>query len=111
VWEQGWLKLLVKLTSRAGDIHSTWDISFTIFYPFHDARWFAALGTIRALGSVHNFFTISRFGDLSHDQFSPAKINAVARSGSGAEKAETLDAEMIVEPLRTFYNRLSFTRR
>ncbi|HEV2990594.1 MAG TPA: hypothetical protein VG759_19315, partial [Candidatus Angelobacter sp.] len=56
---------------------------------------------------VHNFFTISRFGDLSHDQFL-LQILMRSRSGSEAEKAETLDAETIVEPLCTFYNSLSF---
>ena len=60
------LKLFVKLASRARYIDSAGDVPLAIFHPLYDARGLAALGTVRALGSVHHFFTICRLGDLGH---------------------------------------------
>ena len=52
------LKLLVKLTRRAGNENPPGDAPLAVFHPLHDARGFDALGTVRALGGVHDFLAI-----------------------------------------------------
>jgi hypothetical protein len=42
----GYLKLFVKVASRAGDIDSAWNAALTIFHPLYDAGRFVALGTV-----------------------------------------------------------------
>ena len=61
------LQLLEKLTCRAGYINPTRYAALAIFHALHDARRFAALGTIRALARIHHFLTVRRFSDLSTD--------------------------------------------
>ena len=73
-WHPQLLELLVKLAGRARDINTAGNIPFAIFHALYDAGGFAALGTVRALGGIHHFFAIRRFGDLSHGSYSPAKV-------------------------------------
>jgi hypothetical protein len=61
------LELLVELASGAGDVHSARHAAFSIFDTLHNASRLGALGTIRALGGVHLFFTVARFRNLCHD--------------------------------------------
>src|SRR6185437_6066094 len=61
------LELLVELASGAGDVHSARHAAFPILDALHNACRLGALGTIRALGGVHLFFTIARFRNLCHD--------------------------------------------
>jgi hypothetical protein len=58
------LELLEELTRRARNINPAGDVAFAIFHPLHNARGLAALGAIRALGSVHDLLTVSCFCDL-----------------------------------------------
>jgi hypothetical protein len=68
------LQLLEKITRRARNINSAWDAAFAVFDPLHDARGLAALGAIRALGSVHDLLAVRGFCDFGaycHDLMSP----------------------------------------
>ena len=53
------LQLLEKLTSRARDINPAWDAPLAVFHSLYNPRWLAALGAIRALGSIHDLLAVS----------------------------------------------------
>ena len=56
----------MEFASRAGNINPAAGAALIVFYAFHDARGFAALGAIGALGRVHLFFAICCLGNLGH---------------------------------------------
>jgi hypothetical protein len=62
-----WLEFLVEFTARAGNKDSAGGVALAVLYSLHDPGRFAAFGAIGALGSVHYFLAVRRFGDLSHD--------------------------------------------
>jgi hypothetical protein len=61
------LQLLVEFAARAGNKDAAWCIALTVFYALYDTRRLAAFRAIGALGSIHDFLAVCRFGDLSHD--------------------------------------------
>jgi hypothetical protein len=60
------LKLLVEFAGRARDKNPAGDAAFAVFDALRDASGFAALGTVSALSSVHNFLAICGLGNLGH---------------------------------------------
>src|ERR1700680_2326467 len=59
-------QLLEKLTRRARNKHSAGHSALAVLHSLHNAGRLAALRTIRALGSVHHFFTICCLCNLGH---------------------------------------------
>jgi hypothetical protein len=57
----------VEFAARAGNKDSARGIAFAVFYALHDPSRLAAFRAIGALGGVHDFLAVCRFGDLSHD--------------------------------------------
>ena len=60
------LKLLVKITGRAGDVNASGNSALPILYSFHNASCLVAFGTLNALGSVHHLRTVGGFGYFCH---------------------------------------------
>jgi hypothetical protein len=58
------LQLLEEFARGARDINPARDVAFAIFNAFDDACGLAALGTIRALGGIHDLFAVGCFCDL-----------------------------------------------
>jgi hypothetical protein len=57
----------VEFTTGAGNEDAAGSVAFAVFHPFYDPGRLAAFGAIGALGGVHYFLAVRRFGDLSHD--------------------------------------------
>ena len=60
------LQFFEEFASGARDIDAAGDVAVPVLNAFYDARRFATLRAIRALGSVHHFLAISGLGDLGH---------------------------------------------
>jgi hypothetical protein len=84
------LQLLVELTRRARDKDPASDASFTVFNPLRDARRFAALGTIRALGGVHFLLAIGCFCDLGHFSLLRPPSGSILPLGRGPRSDKNL---------------------
>jgi hypothetical protein len=65
------LELLEEIACRAGDVHSAWRAALTVLDTLHDAGRFGALGTIRALVSIHDLLTVAGLGNFRHNACSP----------------------------------------
>src|SRR5579859_8014822 len=80
-----YLKFLVELTSRAGDIHSAGYASLAVLHTLDDARRLVALGVVGGLRRVHCFLAITCFGNFGHGSgASPLKIvSAHTRNARG----------------------------
>jgi hypothetical protein len=57
----------VEFAARAGNKDSARSVAFAVFYAFYDPGRLAAFRAIGALGGVHDFLAVRRFGDFSHD--------------------------------------------
>jgi len=60
------LEFLVEFTAGAGNKDAAGNVALTVFHSLYDPGGLAALGAIGALGGVHYFLAVRRFGDLSH---------------------------------------------
>jgi hypothetical protein len=60
------LEFFVEFATGAGNKNSAGGIALTVFHAFHNPGRLAAFGAIGALGCVHYFLAVRRFGDLSH---------------------------------------------
>ncbi len=56
----------MEFTAGAGNKDAARNVAFAVFHAFYDPGGLAALGAIGALGGVHYFLAVRRFGDLSH---------------------------------------------
>jgi hypothetical protein len=61
------LELFVEFAARAGNKDSPGGVALAVFDAFYDPGRLAAFGAIGALGGIHNFLAVCRFGNLSHD--------------------------------------------
>ena len=57
-------EFLEELACRARDVNPARDAAFAVFHPLNNARGLAALGTIRALGGVHDLLAVRCLCDL-----------------------------------------------
>jgi hypothetical protein len=57
----------MEFAARAGNKDSAGGIAFAVLHALYDPGRLAAFRAIGALGGVHDFFAVCRFGDLSHD--------------------------------------------
>ena len=87
-----WLELFVEFAARAGNEDSAGGIAFAIFHTLYNPGRLAAFRAIGALGGVHDFLAVCRFGDLSHDSifswmsgFRGLKVGG-GKCGGGARK-------------------------
>ena len=65
------LEFLEEIARRAGDINSARNTALTVLHALHNASWFGALRTIRALVSIHDLLTVAGLGNLRHNSSSP----------------------------------------
>jgi hypothetical protein len=57
----------VEFAARAGNKDSAGRIAFAVFHALYNPGRLAAFRAIGALGGVHDFLAVCRFGNLSHD--------------------------------------------
>jgi hypothetical protein len=60
------LEFLEKFTARAGNKDSAGSVTLTVFHALYNPGRLAAFRAISALGCVHDFLAVGRFGNLSH---------------------------------------------
>jgi hypothetical protein len=61
------LELLVEFAAGAGNKDASGNVAFAVLHALHDPCGLAALGTVGALGGVHDLLAVRRFGDFCHD--------------------------------------------
>jgi hypothetical protein len=61
------LEFFVEFASRAGNKDSAGGVAFAVFHALYNPGRLAAFRAIGALGGIHNFLAVCRFGNLSHD--------------------------------------------
>ena len=77
----------MEFAARAGNKDAAWCIALTVFYALYDTRRLAAFRAIGALGSVHDFLAVCRFGNLSHDSIFSWNVGFSAALKSAAANA------------------------
>jgi hypothetical protein len=81
------LELLVKFAAGAGNKDSAGGVAFPVFHALYDSGRLAAFRAIGALGGIHDFLAVCRFGNLSHDSIFSWDVGFSAALKSAAANA------------------------
>src|SRR6185312_6878759 len=81
------LEFFVEFAAGAGNKDSAGGVAFTVFDALYDSGRLAAFRAICALGSIHDFLAVCRFGDLSHDSIFSWNVGFSAALKSAAAHA------------------------
>ena len=89
------LQLLVKFTRRARDENASGNTTLAILHALDDARRLAALGAIRALGSIHHLLAVCCFCDLG--TYCHGSVLLISRMCAASPRisAETVDRNLL----------------
>jgi hypothetical protein len=81
------LEFLEEFAAGAGNEDSAGGVAFAVFHALYDPGRLAAFRAISALGGIHDFLAVCRFGNLSHDSIFSWDVGFSAALKSAAANA------------------------
>jgi hypothetical protein len=99
----------VEFAAGAGNKDSARGIAFAVFHTLYDSGRLAAFGAICALGGVHDFLAVCRFGDLSHDSIFSWDVGFSAALKSAAANAVGNFGTARPQAVRPDHNKMTAT--